>query len=273
MQIIYVYNRYHLGDNIFNYILFYNIKNYLEEHDIIISYFAQLEYHDQLKEFNPSKNFILNDYYEEKGIHLWLGEYYRFNMKLPFNLFLTLAFNAFLKSIQFDINDIKFYSLKYTDSDLLLRYDGLSEKYKNIDVLIVNSEPCSGQYVYNENYWNIYISMLDEKYSIVTTKKIEGINCTRDDNLTVKDIGALSTKVKVIIAINTGVVPSLLNTYTLSNVKKFYIFDDRVGCYSYPMYPNIFEMKQRLIDITFDELNSVVTPLNLESVTNEIYEF
>ena len=107
--------------------------------------------------------------------------------------------------------------------------------------------------------------MLDEKYSIVTTKKIEGINCTRDDNLTVKNIGALSTKVKVIIAINTGVVPALLNTYTLSTVKKFYIFDNRVGCYSYPMYP-IFEMKQRLVDITFSELDSIVLPSN-----NELY--
>ena len=262
MQVIYVYNRYHLGDNLFNYILFYNISQYLEENDITISYFAQLEYHDQLKEFNPSKNFILNDYYEEKGTHLWLGEYYRFNIKRPFNLFFTLAFNSFLQSICFDT---KFYSLKYTDSDLLIRYDGLSEKYKNIDILIVNSDPCSGQYNYNETYWNIYIKMLDEKYSIVTTKKIEGINCTRDDNLTVKNIGALSTKVKVIIAINTGVVPALLNTYTLSTVKKFYIFDNRVGCYSYPMYP-IFEMKQRLVDITFSELDSIVLPSN-----NELY--
>lgn len=268
MRVIHLYNRYHLGDQIFNYILFYMISNYLISNDIFISYFAPIEHHDQLKEFNPSKNFTLNNHYEEKGFHLWMCEF-NYDISQPYNLFYIRIFNTFLKMHGIPL---KVYSVKYEDDDLLTRYDRLSEKYKNIDILIVNSEPCSGQYIYNENYWNTYIGILNKRYKIVITKKIEGINCTRDDNLTVKDIGALSTKVKVIIAINTGVVPALLNTYTLSNVKKFYMFDNRVGCFSYPMYP-IFEIKKRLVDVTFDELDNIVTPLNLESVTDEIYEF
>jgi len=264
MNIIYIYNSWHLGDHIFNFIFFHNIQRYLEENNITISYFAQLEYHEQLKEFIPSSNVILNGYYAEIGIHLWLGAYsYKYlNNDLffkPYNELHLDMYNIFLQENGFET---KINSLEYKDNDLLVRYDRLSEKYKNIDVLVVNSDALSTQYHYDETEWKNYIEILNEKYKIVTTKKVEGINCTRDDNLTVKDIGALSTKVKVIIAVNTGVVPALLNTYTLSNVKKFYLFDNRVDCFHYPVYP-IFEMKQKqtnqkIQDITLEELDGYI---------------
>lgn len=264
--VIYIFNSWHLGDHIFNIIFFYNIQKYLQENNITISYFAPVEYHEQIKEFFPINNIILNDYYEEKGIHLWLGEYlYRyFNNNLffkPYNELHIDMYNIFLESNNLKI---KVDSLEYEDNELLLRYDRLTDKYKNIDILIVNSEPFSKQYHCNEEDWISYIKVLNDKYNIVTTKKIEGIVCTRDDNLTVKDIGALSTKVKVIIAINTGVVPALLNTYTLSNVKKIYLFDNRVDCFYYSKYPTVFEMKgklfnQKIQDISLEELGSFFT--------------
>ena len=37
-RIIHLHNEYHLGDNVFNFILFYNIKKYIEQHNIIIYY-------------------------------------------------------------------------------------------------------------------------------------------------------------------------------------------------------------------------------------------
>jgi len=177
----------------------------------------------------------------------------------PYNELHLDMCNIFFRENGFET---KVNSLEYKDNDLLVRYDRLSEKYKNIDVLVVNSDALSTQYDCDETEWKNYIEILNEKYKIVTTKKVERINCTRDDNLTVKDISALSTKVKVIIAINTGVVPALLNTYTLSNVKKFYIFDNRADCYHYPMYP-VFEMKQKqtnqkIQDITLEELDGYI---------------
>ena len=108
----------------------------------------------------------------------------------------------------------------------------------------------SGQFNYDENKWENAIQFLNSKYKIITTTKIKNINCTMDDNLSVKDIAAISTKVKVIIAVNSGVVPGLLNEYTLMNVKKFYIFDNR----TYYSYPN-FENKKKLSDISLDELD------------------
>jgi len=98
------------------------------------------------------------------------------------------------------------------------------------------------------------IRLYNHKYNLVTTTKVEGIHCTSNDNLTVKDIAALSTKVKVIIAVNSGVVPGLLNEYTLSNVKQVYTFDDRCF-YSFPK----FQVKEDIREISINELDNYIS--------------
>ena len=75
-----------------------------------------------------------------------------------------------------------------------------------------------------------------------------------DDNLTIKNIAAISTNVKVVIAINSGVVPGLLNYYTLTNIKQFYTFDDRCF-YSYPN----FIRKRNIRNIPFQELDKYLS--------------
>ena len=261
-RIIHLHNDYHLGDNVFNFILFYNIKKYIEQHNIIIYYYANSNYLYQLKEFISSKNVYLLDisHKPNHSLQLWINNkyfnnYIIYNKKsnISYNKFYINFFNIVLSKLNIQMKLIK---LTYIDSELLCRYDKLNDIYKNIDILIVNSNACSGQYDYNENNWIYYINLLDQRYKIVTTKKIENILSTTDESLTIKDIAALSTNVKVIIAINTGVVPGLLNIYTLQKIKKFYTFDNNV----YYNYPN-FEHKKRLIDITFDELDMYITPL------------
>ena len=81
--------------------------------------------------------------------------------------------------------------------------------------------------------WIHMIQKLSTKYKVVTTNKVENILCTMDDNLTIKDIAAISTSVKYIIAINTGPLVGCLNTYALKNVTKWYIYDKDLG-FSYP---------------------------------------
>jgi len=41
-------------------------------------------------------------------------------------------------------------------------------------------------------YDSTHCDMYNKKYKIVTTKKIKNINCTLDDDLTIKDIAAIS---------------------------------------------------------------------------------
>lgn len=257
----YIHNEHHLGDNIFNMILFYNIKDYIENNNILINYYCQSIYFNQVIEFIPSKNINLFSIDEKpkKSLQLWINNKYFIynhdngdNKKISFNSFYKIFFNIVLSKLKIPIKLKKF---TYKDEDLLIRYEMLNEKYKNIDILILNSQPLSDQYNYNKTEWDNYIILLNTKYKIVTTTKVNNnILCTMDDNLTIKNIAAISTNVKVVIAINSGVVPGLLNYYTLTNIKQFYTFDDRCF-YSYPN----FIRKRNIRNITFQELDKYLS--------------
>ena len=148
---------------------------------------------------------------------------------------------------------MKMDKFEYDDPTLLTLYDNLLDKYKDIDILIINSIPLSKQYHYVESEWESYITELNKQFNIATTKKVDGVKCTLDDNYTTLDIAAISTRAKVIIAINTGPFAPLLNTYTLNNVRKVFIFDQN-RYYSYPH----FENKNKIDEISIDELNMLV---------------
>jgi hypothetical protein len=260
-MIYYIHNEYHLGDNIFNMILFYNTKDYIENNNILINYYCQSRYLNQVVEFVPSKNIHLFsiDKKPKKSLELWINNKYflynhdnKENHKISFNKFYINFFNIALNKLRIPIKLNKFV---YTDKDLLIRYEMLNEKYKNIDILVLNSQPLSEQYNYNKTEWDNYIILLNKKYKIATTTKVnENVLCTMDDNLTIKNIAAVSTNVKVVIAINSGVVPGLLNYYTLTSVKQFYTFDNRCF-YSYPN----FVRKQKIKDISFQELDKYLS--------------
>lgn len=250
-NIINLYNSFHLGDNVFTMILFYNIKDYIEKNDIIINYYCKNEYHKQINEFNVSKNVNILDYKEE-GINVWIGNqdlnYNYFNnfvnSEIGFNDFYVNFFNNLLKKCNIDYNLTK---LSYSDEDLLIRFNNLNKKhnniFSNIDILVINSIPLSNQLIYIEEEWNNFCKVLNKKYNIITTKKIDNIKCTLDYNLTVKDIAALSINIKNIIAINTGVLPGLLNEYTLNNINILYYFDDN-NTYSYPKFKKLNNLNE-----------------------------
>ena len=233
MTNIKLYNEYHLGDHIFNFILFYNIKNYIEQNDITIEYYCGKEYHDQLAEFNSSKNIKILEYNPSRdcGQQFWIGNHeFKINndnrSANEFDVFYVDFFNQFsqLKNIP-----VTMKTLEYNDPELTERYNrfaSTNDKYADLDFIILNSTPRSNQYVKDDAKWNAFIKKMDKKYKIITSEKVEGINCTCDDKLTVKDIAALSTRAKNIIAINSGVVPGLFNSETLNNIENIYYFDN-----------------------------------------------
>jgi len=257
-KIYYLHNSYHLGDNIFNFILFYMIKDFIEINNIKIFYYAKKEYLYQIKEFLYSPNIFLFPLNAKpnNSIELWTNNnlfknnHCKQHKPINFNNFYKIFFNEVLTKFNFNLNINKFF---YKDDDLIARYNNIPDKYKKFDILILNSQPNSDQYDYNKNEWNNYIIKLNNKYKILTTTKVKDLICTIDNNLTVKDIASLSTKAKVIIAINSGVVPGLLNIFTLKNVKHFYIFDKN----NYFSYPN-FENKNLITDISYDELDKYI---------------
>jgi len=259
-KIYHLCNSYHLGDNVFNLILFYIIKRFIENNNIIINYYAKEEYINQLSEFICSKNIILQPLQNnpDSSVELWINNGY-FNLthtgqrdKFPifYNKFYISFFNAVLQNLFINYTITKFF---YIDEDLLERYKKLDNKFKNLDILIINSQPLSSQYPYNKGEWDNYIKHINGLFKISTTTKVDNILCTTDDNLTIKNIAAISTNVKVIIAINSGVFPGLLNIYTLQNIKKCYIFDTRCK-YTYPN----FENRNNINEISIEELQTYI---------------
>jgi hypothetical protein len=176
------------------------------------------------------------------ALHVWIGDTIfdtcwftkanEYGRKL--NIYYVQFFNEVLQKLKLPLI---FEKLEYTDPDLLKRYENINKKfnkkYDELDFLILNSTPRSGQYFKNYWEWNPLITELNKKYKIATTEKVQGVNCTYDDMLTVKDIAAISTKAKKIIAVNSGVVPGLLNTYTLNMVEVIYTFS-YADCFDHP---------------------------------------
>ena len=224
------------GDAIFILVYFYNIKDYIENNNIVINYYIKSQFIDNIKEFNCCSNNIF--FYDIKdkpdnAIDIWIGGKWNNNAhtklipnKMPFNEYLPIILSEIGKSMSLPPIE----KFEYDDKSLLERYNNLDYKYKNLDILIINGSGGSANVNISKEDWDMYINKLNKDYNIVTTEKVDNILCTRDYNLKVKDIAALSTNVKYIITINTGPFIALFNTITLSNVIKWYVFDNTTYC-------------------------------------------
>jgi hypothetical protein len=231
MNIINCYNNFHLGDHIFNTILFNQITDYIEKNNIIINYYCLSSYHAQVKEFIISKNINILDLHlaESNSFNLWLGMV----DDLYIDTALLKLFNDVLKinNIPLVITDF-YYNGNYLLNKLGKICIKYGEKYKNIDFLMINSTCQSDQCYDNEYEWEQFIYKMNKRYKIITTKKIVDIDCTLDDNLTVNDIAAISIYCKNIIANNTGVITGLFNNITLENIDNIYYFDNTRSYYN-----------------------------------------
>ena len=164
------------------------------------------------------------------------------NNKYPFNKFLKNILSRVGKKVGLP----KLKKFEYTDPELLARFDKLKNIYKKADILVINSIPRTMQFDMEKNKkaFDNCIHNLSKKHNIVTTEKVGNLPCSRDDNLSVKDIAAISTNVKYIIAINTGPLIGCLNSYALKNVKKWFEFDINMP----------FIYKNFVVNPTFEEI-------------------
>jgi len=257
-RIIRAYNSSHLGDQIFNCILFYKIAPYLEQNDIQIHYACYDKYHDQVAEFIMTNKVKLlpysDDIEKECGYHLWMGVKNGFQHNIHSDNFeidttLLAVHNEFLQKIDIPIHLDP--PMMYTDPDLLVRADRLQRnygnRYQNVDILILNSQPISNQLDYDENAWAQYIIKMQQQYKVVCTTNLPNqpsdVVCTMDDKLTAKDIAALSTTVDYVVGVNSGLVPGMLNSYTLEHVKNFYYFDKQNKYVGFPKFQRKIEIK------------------------------
>jgi hypothetical protein len=251
------YNSNHLGDTIFCFICFYYIKHYIEENNIQIHFFCNDVNIPQLSEFNYSPNisiFPIENKPDNEEIHdLWIGQSIEYNYYDAvmgkheyFDVFLSNFYTIFLQKLNIPIKIEKFI---YNDAGLYERSCEINHKtnnkYTNIDFLFNNSRPCSGQIDYNEYEWDYFAIELSKKYNIVTTKKLHNIKCTLDDNLTVRDIAAISTRIKKFILLGNGVAAGLMNNYIVHNAEIVYYLCGR-DVISFPNFVNKTHINQML---------------------------
>ena len=213
----------HLGDNIINFIFFHQIKEYIEQNNIFIHYYCGSMYVSNISEFNCSKNVIINPDiiigYPMYNMHQASGNI----QKSCGEDTLCGMFNTFLNSYSIPIMVSTF---EYIDSNILERFELLDNIYKNVDILVINSSPRSGQYHYNKPEWDTFITIISKKYKTAVSEKIQNNdNATLSlESMSVKNIAAIATRVKIIIAINTGPFIPLFNTHILDNVQQIYLF-------------------------------------------------
>lgn len=104
--------------------------------------------------------------------------------------------------------------------------------WREIDFLIVNSRPCSGQLRAFDRieYFNALIEELSRGHRVVCTdtnpeldaqemRSRKTLRCTRDYNLTLTSIGELSNRCKVIIGVSTGPMWPTMNVFNRESVK------------------------------------------------------
>lgn len=253
------YNTSHYGDSILNLKFFYNISEKMKENNIMIHYYygEWIKNVSELERYTDSTTMTLHPYGEhpESAIELW--------MKNPVNGISAGDFanyyNAFYANILkiIGLEDKGIDTSLYQKEDYLLTiYEGLDDKYKDIDILIINAEPKSGQFEYNKKDFDTIIKKLSEKYRVVTTSPSSSeILCTMNDKLALQDIGAISTHAKYMFALTSGPLIPCLNFYTKQHVKKWIIMDR--GYYNFGDIP--YTIRNTLPDI-----NTILSEFNIE---------
>jgi hypothetical protein len=119
---------------------------------------------------------------------LGLNMFKHVNHKRPYNEYLAEYLSKVLgKKIGFP----KIKDLIYTDYDLITRHEKLPEKYKNLDILIINSEPQSYQYDLENNReeFNKMIYTLSEKYKVEFIKQLRPVQYRFKNDLKNKRFG------------------------------------------------------------------------------------
>lgn len=255
-RIFTIYCLFHLGDHLYNLNLFRQITQILRRANKKIHYYCPNQYHAQLIDFTPPADvFELCDMRDLDGDAIFdkglapgwfspLLELHIKNEKLPKNIF-----NG---SPYFDILYEEFYAqfletwlsgscgmcahkspypvsfISPRNPDLDEQYEILPEKYKNLDILFINSRRSGG----SVTAWDKYIITAAKSGAKVATtalvvRRSRSIPpCAAHE--TMKTIAAISTRAKCIIAIGDAAALSVcFNENTMEFVDCIYVCGGR----------------------------------------------
>jgi len=222
------YNNFHHGDNILNLKFFYDISKNLIENNIQINYYYNNFYITQAGELeryvdsNTLKLFSMGDKPPD-AVEITMGNDISGVSFRDFEKYYSLFYAKILNIL--NLQNLSIDTSVYQKEDYLLDiYNKLDPKFKDVDVLFINSKPNSSQFDFNKEKMDALAVHLAEKYKLVTTTPVNDlIPCTMTAGLKIQDIGAVSTHAKYIIAVFSGPISPCFNLYTKNNVKKWYI--------------------------------------------------
>jgi len=221
------YNDFHIGDAIMIFRFLWSIRQLILSKDVHIT-FHYSEYNQQyMRELQRYEDisFLTMKPISEKpynAIRLWIGDdidgvhphnYEIYHEKYHNKIRTILGLESEV------INCGLFLNEPYLD-DI---YSALSDKYKDIDIIVVNSLAYSGQFKRNLDELNNLARELSRTYKVVTTSKVDGIACTIDDGLALQDISAVTGHAKYVIAVQTAPLCAMYTTTARNSVKKWFI--------------------------------------------------
>ena len=217
-KIIHCYCDHHLGDNLINIFFFSQIKQYIEQNNIEIHYYCHGQYHENVRWFLCSQN-IKIFHNTQIGYDFWQGHEDLSSGKFIEDILCDM-FNKFLNASQIPIVVDKF---EYYEQNLFIT--DVPPPVDNIDVLVINSSPNSGQFHYDILEFNDFILALNNKYRVAVTNYVNN-DVVDLSKYNVRQIASLAKHVKFVIAINTGPSLGLYNRSITEHVEAIYILDD-----------------------------------------------
>jgi len=257
---------------------FYVISNHLKSNNINIIYYYDPEYIknvDELKRYvddttlkivpltdKPKNAIIIGNEtgnteqlkYKSDGnapvlYQLWMADNINNFSHVNVDTYYPIFYSNILRILKLDKYSID-TSLYQKEDYLLGIYDKLDSKFKELDILIINSTPNSGQFDYNKEKMDAMCVRLFSKYKVAVTTYVNNtIPCTMTDGLKIQDIGAISTQAKYIIGVNSGVITSCFNLHTKENVKLWIFLSKSERCVFKHINNVVIESSERLDDI------------------------
>ena len=234
-NVFHFWNQFHYGDNILNLKFLYNISEILKEKGISIKYYYDTNYNSNKVELerylHPNGVVTLNPLDQRPGnsIGMWMGDPIGGVNYLTFDKLYKLLYSKIMNILGIPpegINTSLYQPAPYLE-DI---YQKLNDKFKDLDILIINGKSNSlvmtlDKPTFNKETMDSMCDRLSKKYKIATTTCVnDSISCTMRDGLTLQDIGAISTHAKYIIGVHTGPLTACFTEATKNSVKKWIIF-------------------------------------------------
>jgi len=262
-KVYYFSNGGHYGDHILNLKFFYNISEHLKQNNIFIVYY----YSDHVKNVGELERYVDKECVELEISYtdvrsgsvneIWMRNTVdNISAWGNFSQFFVHLYSYILRTIHLDDKDID-TSFFQKEDYLLDIHEKLDDKFKNVDILVLNAAPQSGQFpAYNKEQFDELARALNQKYRIVTTSFVDtSIPCSMEAGLALQDIGAISTHAKYVFGLNSGPLIPCFNSHAKANVRKWIRLDNS---------PFKFDDINYSISSTIPDINELLSQINIE---------